>query len=46
VLEAKKKHLATWKVRCLDSKKKAKERMKYLEADIDEWKEKYEGIEA
>jgi len=45
VLEAEKKRLATWKVRFLDSKKKGKERVKDLEADIDEWKEKYGGIE-
>ncbi|QCD83002.1 hypothetical protein DEO72_LG2g3344 [Vigna unguiculata] len=44
-LEDKKKQLATWKVRCLDSKKKAKEKAKDLEVDVEEWKEKYKRIE-
>jgi len=37
--------LGTWKVRCLDSETKLNGRMADLEADYDELKEKYEGVE-
>jgi len=33
------------KVRCLDFEKKSKEKVKDLEVDIKEWREKYQGIE-
>jgi len=37
--------LGTWKVRCLDSESKLNGRITDLEADYDELKEKYEGVE-
>ena len=40
-----KKRLATWKVRCLDSKEKLKGRITDLEADYDELKDKHEGLQ-
>jgi len=40
-----KMRLETWKVRCLDSKTKLNGRIMDLEADYDELKEKYEGVE-
>jgi len=43
--EEEKKRLGTWKVRCLDSETKLNERIVDLEADYDELKEKYEGVE-
>jgi len=39
------KRLSSWKVRCLDFDKKFKEKVKDLEADNEELKEKYQGIE-
>ena len=43
--EEEKKRLGTWKVRCLDSESKLNGRIADLEADYDELKEKYEGVE-
>ena len=43
--EEEKKRLGTWKVRCLDSETKLNRRITDLEADYDELKEKYEGVE-
>ena len=43
--EEEKKRLGTWKVRCLDSETKLNGRIADLEADYDELKEKYEGVE-
>jgi len=40
------KQLVSWKVRCLDSEKKMKEKIKDLEEDNDEPKEKYTGIDS
>jgi len=40
-----KKRLGTWKVRCLDLETKLNGRIANLEADYDELKEKYEGVE-
>ena len=37
--------MGTWKVCCLDSKSKLNGRIADLEADYDELKEKYEGVE-
>ena len=43
--EEEKKRLGTWKVRCLNSETKLNGRIVDLEADYDELKEKYEGVE-
>ena len=43
--EEEKKRLGTWKVCCLDSGSKLNGRITNLEADYDELKEKYEGVE-
>jgi len=43
--EEEKKRLGTWKVRYLDSETKHNGRIADLEADYDELKEKYEGME-
>jgi len=43
--EEEKKRLGTWKVHCLDSESKLNGRIADLEADYDELKEKYEGVE-
>jgi len=43
--EEEKKRLGTWKFRCLDSETKLNGRIADLEADYDELKEKYEGVE-
>jgi len=40
-----KKRLGSWKVRCMDSEKNMKEKIKDLEVDNDNLKEKYKGIE-
>jgi len=45
-LVAEKKQLGSWKVRCLDSEKKMKEKIEDLEANNDELKEKYQRIES
>jgi len=37
--------MAIWKVCCLDSEEKLKGRIADLEADYDEVKEKYDGLE-
>ncbi|QCE03494.1 hypothetical protein DEO72_LG8g1519 [Vigna unguiculata] len=39
------KRLATWRVRCLDSKEKLKGRIADLEVDYDEMKDKHDGLE-
>jgi len=43
--EEERKRLGTWKVRCLDSEGKLNKRITDLEADYDDLKEKYEGVE-
>ena len=43
--EEEKKRLGTWKVRCLDSEGKLNKRIADLEADYDNLKLKYEGVE-
>ncbi|QCD87393.1 hypothetical protein DEO72_LG3g1927 [Vigna unguiculata] len=43
--EEERKRLGTWKVRCLDSDGKLNKRIADLEADYDDLKEKYEGVE-
>ncbi|QCD79222.1 hypothetical protein DEO72_LG1g2861 [Vigna unguiculata] len=43
--ELERKRLATWRVRCLDSKEKLKGRIVELEADYDDMKEKHDGLE-
>lgn len=43
-LVVEKKHLSSWKLRCLNSEKKFKEKVKDLLVDNEELKEKYEGI--
>ena len=43
--EEEKKRLGTWKVPCLDSETKLNGRIADLEADYNELKEKYEGVE-
>jgi len=43
--EEEKKRVGTWKVRCLESEGKLHKRIADLEADYDELKEKYEGVE-
>jgi len=43
--EEEKKRLGTWKIRCLDSEGKLNKRIANLEADYDDLKEKYEGVE-
>ena len=43
--ELERKRLATWRVRCLDFKKKLKDRIADLEADYDDIKEKHDGLE-
>jgi len=43
--EVERKRLATWRVRCLDSKEKLKGRIADLEADYDDIKEKHDGLE-
>ena len=43
--EEEKKRLGTWKVRCLDLESKLNGRITDLEANYDELKEKYEGVE-
>ena len=41
--EAERKRLATWKVRCLDSKEKLNKRIGELEEDYEDLKDKYDG---
>ena len=43
--EAERKRLATWRVRCLDSKEKLKGQIADLEADYDDIKETHDGLE-
>ncbi|QCE14777.1 hypothetical protein DEO72_LG11g1783 [Vigna unguiculata] len=41
--EAERKRLATWRVRCLDLKEKLNKRIRELEEDYDDLKDKYDG---
>ena len=42
---AERKRLGLWKVKCLDSEKKMKQKIKDLDKDNEELKEKYVGME-
>ncbi|QCE14641.1 hypothetical protein DEO72_LG11g1644 [Vigna unguiculata] len=42
--EEERRRLATWRVRCLDSEGKLNKRIRELEEDYDELKDKYEGV--
>ena len=42
--EEERKRLATWRVRCLHSEGKLNKRIRELEEDYDELKDKYEGV--
>ena len=42
--EAKRKRLATWKVRCLDSEDKLNKRIGELEEDYEDLRDKYDGV--
>jgi len=44
-LVAEKKRLGSWKVKCMDSEKKIKEKIKDTEVDNDDLNEKYQGLE-
>jgi len=41
--DVERKRLATWRVRCLDSEEKLNKRIRELEEDYDDLKEKYDG---
>ena len=41
--DAERKRLVTWRVRCLDSKEKLNKRIRELEEDYDDLKDKYDG---
>jgi len=42
--DVERKRLATWRVRCLDSKEKLNKRIGELEKDYDDLKDKYDGV--
>jgi len=42
--EVKRKRLATWRVRCLDSEENLNKRIGELEEDYDDLKDKYDGV--